>query len=211
MDKAVSLRQANDYQGAYQILKPLADTGDGYANYKLGELFSYNDDRNIYFDRDKARDAFYIAAEKGIPDAQSVLAANLVRRSTFKVTHLTKSAMKTLKDACEWYRKAAMNGYPMGEFDVARCYERGWVNGKRDFILAYAWYASAEILHKGEPLYTVETNQYNSNSMAAIFMQQAAQQASLTKSQIKAALEKAKEIALSIRANVEKRKAANQR
>jgi len=201
-EKAYKLIQQEEFHQAYQLLKPLADKGDPEANFQLGQLYiSADKERNPYFDKDKSRDVLYIAAKKGIPDAQWAYANNIIRPGV---------SMKTLKKACAWYRKAAMNGYPMGEFDVARCYERGWIDGKKDFVLAYAWYASAEILHKGESLYTVETNQYNSNSMAAIFMQQAAQQANLTKSQIKTALKKAREIALSIKANVKNRKALNQ-
>lgn len=210
-ENAYKLIQQEEFHQAYQLLKPLADKGDPEANYQLGQLYhSADKKRNPYFDREKSRAAYYIAAKAGIPISQSALASNLIYYKAFNGSHLNKGGMKILKEACEWYRKAAMNGLSMGEFDVARCYERGWVTGKKDFVLAYAWYASAEILHKGEPLYTVETNQYKSNSMAAIFMQQAAQQAKLTKSQIKTALKKAKKIALAIKSNVEKRKGAKQ-
>jgi TPR repeat protein len=111
-------------------------------------------------------------------------------------------AINTVREGCEWYLKAAMQGYPLIAFSVARCHERGDFTGKKDFVMAYAWHASAEILHAGESLYSIDTQEYGSNSMAAVFMQRVAERAKLTPEQIKVALNKAKEIALQIQANV---------
>ena len=192
-------RNQEKYKKAYQLLKPLADNGDADANFALGELYDYSDDRNPYYDPNKSIDALYIAAKQGHAWAQMALGLNLKRRLRDIKDRNSEEFRNTFKESCDWKTKGALQGAQFGASAVAECHETGGFTGKPDYVQAYAWHAVSEIL-KETGNDSLEADFDNTQ-----FMRQTAKRGKLTEAQKQQALKIARDIATQIKANLAKK------
>jgi TPR repeat protein len=104
LDEGYQAFKAKDYKKAAELMRPLAEKGDPYAQDALG--FLYMGGLGVQQDFSEAARWFRKAAERGYANAQ-----NNLGESYFNGTGVPKSDTK----AVEWYRKAAEQGHPGGQ------------------------------------------------------------------------------------------------
>jgi uncharacterized protein len=63
--------QRGDYETARRLLRPLAEQGDAFAQYKLGEMYATG--KGVRQDYTAAAKLYRLAAEQGDPDGQELL------------------------------------------------------------------------------------------------------------------------------------------
>jgi uncharacterized protein len=71
LDDGIAAYERGDYATALRLFRPLAQQGDGNAQYILG--FSYDRGRGVTQDSREAVKWFRLAAEQGVADAQNDL------------------------------------------------------------------------------------------------------------------------------------------
>jgi TPR repeat protein len=101
-------------------LRKLAEQGNRYAQFELGECFS--DGNGVIQNEVKAAKWFRKAAEQGVASAQ------------FNLGNCYASGKGVTKDATEavqWYRKAAEQGNASAQFILGTCYDCGAVRCAR--------------------------------------------------------------------------------
>ena len=186
IDQAVELTNHQKYQQVYDILKPLADKNNAYAYDRLGVLHGSNTNNNPHYNLEKELSAYYIAAKAGIAHAKFGYASSLRR----KVTYRDKPDIykKNYAEACNWYKKSALQGFGYAQVETAWCYEQGRFDGIKNYTKAYMWFALAA------NRFEVEDDPYSPNSMTSKLMQRVAKKGKLSENQIRQALEMAREI-----------------
>ena len=65
--------------------------------------------------------------------------ADTIRKEDIWDEGLSEEEQKDNEKACEWYRKAAVQGNIIAQFELGRMYEHGY-GVQQDFIKAYDWY-----------------------------------------------------------------------
>jgi len=186
IDQAIDKTNHKNFQQAYDILKPLADKGDAYAIYGLGNLYGLNIGNNPYYDTKKELATYAISAKAGNAYGQFGYASALKGQVAYRDS--PELYDKNYAEACIWYEKAAKQSLGFSQVATAWCYENGAFNGKQDYIKAYMWFSLAADRFKDDD------DPYAPNSMASVLMQQTAKKGKLSKIQINKALKMAQQI-----------------
>ena len=130
-DEAVAALQRGDYATAFRELRPLAERGNGEAQYNLGIM--YRNGRGVPQDNAKAVGWFRKAAEQGVALAQYFLGVMYDNGEGVSQNYAT---------AVKWYRKAAEQGYAGAQFDLGVMYNNG-EGVLQDYAEAARWYRKA--------------------------------------------------------------------
>jgi TPR repeat protein len=122
--------KAKDYQTAFDILLPLAESGDSKAQYEIGYMY----DRGLGRPEDNQMAVPYFrnAAEQGNPRAQ-VEMGDYAKWGAggVEINH---------QIAFDWYLKAAIQGHPEGYSAMAISYCVG-IGVSPDLLTSLGWYA----------------------------------------------------------------------
>ena len=141
MEQAKALIAAEDYQGAAELLKKAAETGDAIAQYALGDCYAYG--AGVDQDDQKAAEYYTLAADQGYAPAQAAL--GIVCLNGLGVEANPETALK-------YFRLAADQNDPAGQYYMAYCYDAG-VAVEQDAEKALEYYAKkAESVRYSNPL-----------------------------------------------------------
>ena len=127
LDDAVAAIRKGDYAVAHQILRRLADKGDAFAQYNLGQLYA----RGWGVQRDYAEATWWLrkAADQGLAIAQHYLGLAYTDGD---------GVPQDDAEAARWFRLAADKGYPKAQLHLGLAYADGR-GVPRDLINAYMW------------------------------------------------------------------------
>lgn len=143
LESGVAAFQQEDYQTAYQELRPLAEAGDPKAQYYIG--FMYYSGKGVSQDSVQAVKWVKPAAETGLADAQYLFAlmteAGLVGPKGKKGAHKAEA----IKEAIKWFTLASEQGHVNAQVKLADRYLQG-EGVPHDPVLAYAWCGIAHLL-----------------------------------------------------------------
>ncbi|MEP6960220.1 MAG: tetratricopeptide repeat protein [Nitrospirota bacterium] len=126
--EGVEAFQAKDYPTAMQEWRPLAEEGEGWAQFNVGLLYV----RGLGLSKDfrQAASWFHKAAAQGNAAAQATLGF-LYDRGW--------GVSQDFSLAVYWYRLAAEQGERTAQFNLGVMYHQGW-GIPPDFIEAHNWY-----------------------------------------------------------------------
>ena len=114
-------------------LRKKAEQGDAKAQFKLG-ITPYATESENVINKNKGLEWLIKAAEQGLPEAQSFLAAIYV---------FGDGVEQNMIEALKWNRKAAEQGFAKAQQQMGRFYANGHVVAKND-VIAYMWYLLAK-------------------------------------------------------------------
>lgn len=123
--------QSIDYENYNDALLEKAQSGDAYAQYKLGDCYYHG--HGVTKDYKEAVKWYRKAAEQGNVDAQNDLG--------FCYYH-GQGVTKDCNEAVKWFRKAAEQGDAYAQHILADCYENG-IGVTKDINQAVEWYRKA--------------------------------------------------------------------
>ena len=104
----------SDYATAMQLLRPLAEQGNTYAQYKLGVM--YDNGHGVPQDYFEALNWYRLAAEQGDADAQFNLGV---------MYDIGQGVPQDFAEAVKWFRLAAAHGYADAQFGLGVMYLSG--------------------------------------------------------------------------------------
>ncbi len=143
--------ESEDYDRAYRIWQPLADSGDPVAQYSLGKLFERGGGA-VRQDFAQAARWYRVAAEQGIAAAQNNLA----------LMHAQGRGLpRDVGRAIDLWLAAATQNHPMAQYNLGLAYFRGegvtkeereaaaWFRRAADAGLADAQYAMGQMNRLG--------------------------------------------------------------
>ena len=119
LDEGLVAFQAGNYQQAFELWKPLAESGDAKAQYNIGLLFmnGLGVEKNPVY----ARELFRAAARQGMVDAQYNLGLIYFQGiSTFRRNY----------DAHHWWSLSAAQGHAASQYNLGMLYLKGMGTGK---------------------------------------------------------------------------------
>lgn len=133
MQDAADAFARGDNRAAYDIVRPLADSGDAQAQFSLGMMFA----QGLGVAKDEAEAVLWFtrAAEQGEPNAQVNLGSAYLKG---------KGTAVDFEKAAFWFRRAAEQGFAAGQFNLGLCYAKGRGVAQNDGI-AVEWYRKAAI------------------------------------------------------------------
>ena len=129
--EAFAAYYCGDYGRAAQIWQPLAEAGNGEAQFNLAYL--YQKGLGVEHFPSKAQTLYELLASAGNARAQNNLAASYYRDWPQDFN---------LPKARELYEQAAAAGDPKAQFNLAELHEEGWF-GSRDYAKAVELYERA--------------------------------------------------------------------
>ena len=139
MESGAAAFHKEDYQTAYQELRPLAEAGDPKAQYYIG--FMYYSGKGVVQNSVEAVKWIKPAAESGVAEAQYLFA--LMTESGLVGPKRKKDAHKT--EAIPWLTLAAEQGHVNAQIKLADRYLQG-EGVPRDLVQAYVWCGIAHLL-----------------------------------------------------------------
>lgn len=119
--------RSGDYEGAYNIWRPLAEDGDPRAQTIVGTL--YYEGRGVERDPEQAAEWYRMAAEQGHASAQAALG---------NMYHDGDGVPEDWEKAAEWLRKSAEQGHPGGQGALGSMYVAAH-GVPQDYVEAYKW------------------------------------------------------------------------
>jgi TPR repeat protein len=134
---ALQVLQKGDYAAALATFKPLAEKGDPYAQFVLGQMAEQG--LGIPQSYREAARWYKLAAGAGEPDAMTNLGY---------LYEQGKGVPQDYKEAVDLYRKAAEAGNAVAQTNLANVYFQGKLTAQNDKEAA-AWYAEAA--RQGDP------------------------------------------------------------
>ena len=123
--------EAGDYEAAFILIKLLAEQGDPWAQYKIGQM--YDEGKGVTQDYKEAVKWYHLAAEQGDADAQNSL--GYMYQNGEGVT-------KDYKEAEKWYRLATKQGDAGAQFNLGVMYQAGY-GVTKDYQEALKWFRLA--------------------------------------------------------------------
>ena len=117
-----------DYATAMRLLRPLADQGDPFAQFKLGIMYDLG--RGVTQDYAAAVKWFGLAADQGDPFAQSSLGF---------MYGLGRGVTQDYAAAVKWYRMAADHGDPDAQNNLGAMHAEG-KGVTQDYVQAHKWF-----------------------------------------------------------------------
>ncbi|MEX2352671.1 MAG: hypothetical protein WD709_00690, partial [Gammaproteobacteria bacterium] len=103
-----------DYQAAYDILRPLAESGDAEAQKMLGIMYDYG--HGVSADAQQALDWYIRAAEQGQVNVQYQVGTKYFKGGAIP---------RNYSEAARWWQLAADNGQVDAQFNLGLMYFRG--------------------------------------------------------------------------------------
>jgi uncharacterized protein len=128
LDAGSTAYNRGDYITALREWRPLAERGDGVAQYNLGLMYRFG--RGVSQDHKEALKWYRRAAEQGITEAQFTLGALYAEG---------RGVLQDYKKAEKWYLNAAELGHATAQFELGFMYARG-VGALQDNVLGHMWY-----------------------------------------------------------------------
>jgi TPR repeat protein len=125
-----------DYQAAYEILRPLADSGDPEAQKMLGIMYDYG--HGVEVDQQQALNWYIRSAEQGQPAVQYQVGAKYFKGDGIPQDHA---------EAVRWWTMAADNGQVEAQFNLGLMYFRGLGANQNDLQAAELFLKAAEQEH----------------------------------------------------------------
>lgn len=127
LEDAATAYNRGNYAQLYEILQPLAGSGNAEAQYRLGNMYFFG--TGVPQDYAKAVDQYAKAAVQGHAAAQAMLGNQLQRglgvpRDDFS--------------GLMWFQRSAEQGNLDGQLLLSGAYHYGW-GTKPDLALAYKW------------------------------------------------------------------------
>lgn len=119
LDDGLAAFQSGNYQQAFELWKPLAESGDAKAQYNIGLLFmnGLGVEKNAVY----ARELFRAAAKQGMVEAQYNLGLIYFQGiSTFRRNY----------DAHHWWSLSAAQGHAASQYNLGMLYLKGMGTGK---------------------------------------------------------------------------------
>lgn len=123
-------------QSDFRTLLSQAESGDRDAQYRLGVLYEYPEDRSVPNNGAAAREWMLKSAEQGYAPAEAMLG------------EMYLGADGDRGKAEMWLRRAAEQGDTQGQFMLGATYENGKF-GRKDYQEAFKWLRKAA--DKGDP------------------------------------------------------------
>jgi len=131
MEDAVAAFEAGDFEAAVALWTPLANGGDGQAQYLLA--YMHLTGRGIPQDFLRAETYFRMASEQRNTSGQTLLAELFVQG---------RGVARNFSEAARLYGLSAKQGDAVAQARLAALYAAG--NGvERDPVMAFAWYSAA--------------------------------------------------------------------
>lgn len=131
VEAGVAAYEAEQYERAYELLKPEAEEGDAEAQYYVALM--YDQGEGVEVDREKATALFTSAAESGHTIAQIATAYSYLKGI---------GVDRDYEKAADWYRKAAENGDSAAQRSLGLRYKHG-EGVKQDYEEAAKWFHRA--------------------------------------------------------------------
>ncbi|MDB5429329.1 MAG: hypothetical protein JWP35_445 [Caulobacter sp.] len=175
LDEGVAAADRGDYGKAIALWRPLADSGDEYAQFDLGVLYALG--RGVAKDETEAARFYRLAADRGHLEAQynlgvayekgrglpadDVQAAAWYRKAADRghagaqynlalLYDQGRGVDQSYAESAAWYRKAADQGHAKAQYNLATLYAEGQ-GVPQDFVAAYMWFnLSASRFSKAE-------------------------------------------------------------
>ena len=120
-----------DYATALRHIRPLAEQGHAYAQYRLG--YMYEEELGVAQDYEEAVRWYRKAADQGDASAQHTVGL---------MYHGGYGVPRDNKEAVRWYRLAANQGQANAQSDLGYMYANG-KGVRQDHVMAYVWYSVA--------------------------------------------------------------------
>ena len=127
-EKGLAAGRAGDYATAMQELRPLADQGNGRAQYFLGMM--YLNGQGVPQDYVEALKWHRLAAAQGVAMAQNDLAV---------MYELGQGVLQDYVEALKWFRSAAAQGVAMTQTNLGLMYFKG-LGVPQDNVTAHMWF-----------------------------------------------------------------------
>ena len=127
LEDGMEAYQEKDYLKALQVWRPLAQSGDPAAQYRLGVL--YAEGKGVAPNDAEAALWFERAAEQGEPMAQYNLGASYVEGTGVR---------KDIATAAKWFRRAADQGVALAQLNLGLLYASG-SGVPKDAVEALKW------------------------------------------------------------------------
>ena len=136
--KGLDALDRGDYAEAVKIIRPLAESGDVRAQYRMGTMYALGNG----VPRDYAQAATWLkkAAAQGNVHAQNDLGV---------LYDLGRGVASDPKEAAKWYRMAALQGLGAAQLGLASLYQEGQ-GVPRDLTEAFAWANAASQLGEAQ-------------------------------------------------------------
>ena len=117
---------AEDWKKAATLYARAAELGDSRASHELARMHKHG--HGVEADKEKAKQLFRVAADRGYANAQNSLAALLADDSP--------------EEAFELHKRAADQGLTRAEYNLGLCFEHG-KGVEADVVAAKRWFARA--------------------------------------------------------------------
>jgi TPR repeat protein len=127
-DDALYAYQRGDYETTYQLIRPLAESGDPTAQYFLG--FLHHEGKGVPKNYSKAAKWYRMAAEQGFAQAQANLGIMYLKST---------EVPQDYSEAAKWLRKAADQGHPTAQYELGLMYTKG-AGVPQDYVRAHMWF-----------------------------------------------------------------------
>lgn len=137
----------------FQNTLKAAQKGDAFAQYVLANM--YLNGKRIKQDNQKAAEWFQKAAEQGYAPAQNNLALMYIDTEGLKYDYINLACFhfkgkcvpwdnRDNQKAFEWFQKAAEQGLPEAQDNLAQMYING-AGAEQDFQKAFEWFTKAAL------------------------------------------------------------------
>ena len=127
LDDATAALERKDYVAAVELLRPLAEQGNTFAQVNLAFLTFEGD--GVDASAEEAAKWYRRAAEQGDENAQYNLGV---------MYENGKGVERDLEEAVEWWRKAARQGLADAQYNLGAMYYNGR-GVEKDYVRAYMW------------------------------------------------------------------------
>lgn len=128
-DDAAAAYEKGDYKTVFNLMKPLAEQGEAYAQHVLGYL--YDSSLGVPEDAKEAVKWYRLAAEQGYAKAQFSLGVMYAQGRGVWV--------KNNRKAVKWYRLAAEQGNAGAQEQLGYHYRMG-KGVSQNLVIAYMWF-----------------------------------------------------------------------
>jgi TPR repeat protein len=127
-DEAMAAYERGDYARTLKLMRPLAEQGDGMAQYNLGVM--YYKGQGVPQDYAQAVAWYRKAADRGNALAQNYLGL---------MYYNGEGVPQDYVQAVSWYRKAAEQGHAHAQFFLGGMYSSGQ-GVPQDYVQAHKWF-----------------------------------------------------------------------
>jgi TPR repeat protein len=131
LDDAAAAYERGDFTAAVQLFRPLADQGDVYARFNLGQMYAHG--QGVSTNYAEAAKWYRLAANQGNARAQYSLGVVFAEG---------KGVQQSFDEAAKWYHLSASQGYAAAQYNLGILYAKGQ-GVSQDDVEAVKWYRKA--------------------------------------------------------------------